>query len=67
MPMLTTVCDPFAGVASPRAVADFARERLHASQDPVHLGHHVDAVDDQRRTGGHPQRDVQRGSILGRR
>ena len=40
-------------------------ERGHPVEDLVDLGHHVDAVDDQRGVPRHPQRDVQHGAVLG--
>ena len=65
MPMLIDVADRLARVPLPRSRTHAVRERAHASQHPVHLGHDVLAIDDQRRPFGHAQRHVQHRAVLG--
>ena len=59
------VADALAGVALPRAAADAVGEVGHLVEHGVDLGHHVLAVDDDRRALGRAQRHVQDGAVLG--
>ena len=59
------VDDRLAGVTLPLAAADPLGERRHPVEHGVHLGDHVDAVDDQRRVLGHPEGHVEHGAVLG--
>ena len=65
MPMLTTLRIGRPGVALPLAAANALRERRHAFQHPMDARHDILAVDDDRRPFRRPQRDVQRGAVLG--
>ncbi len=47
MPMLTMFADRLAGVALPLARAHAIGECRHAVEHLVHVGHHIDAVDDE--------------------
>ena len=65
MPMLTTLRMrlPVWPFQSPLRTA--SAERRHAVEHLVHLGHDVDAVDDDARAPRRAQRDVQHGALLG--
>ena len=65
MPMLTTFRIGAPGRAPPLAGAHRVGERGHPVEHLVHLGHDVDAVDDERAPARHPQRDVEHGAVLG--
>jgi hypothetical protein len=54
-----------AGVATPLAAAHPIRERPHSVEHVVDLDHHVLAVDDQGTIAGHPQCDMEHGTVLG--
>ncbi len=59
------VADALAGVTQPLPAADPVRERSHPVEHGMHLGHHVDAVDEDRRAARCSQRHVQHGALLG--
>ena len=59
------VADPLAAGPSPVAAADPLAEGGHAVEHLVDVGDHVGAVDDQRASARHPQRDVEHGPVLG--
>ena len=59
------VGDGFPGLSRPRAVAHRVREHAHAREHRVHPGHHVLAVDQDRRARTVAQRRVQDGAVLG--
>ena len=65
MPMLTTlrIGLPVCPFHSPERI--LVGEPGHPVEDLVHLGHHVDPVDDQRGALRHAQRDVQHRAVLG--
>ena len=65
MPMLTTSVKRAAVGGGDRAVADAVGEGGHAVEHGVDLGHHVLAVDEDRRAGAVAQRGVQDGAVLG--
>ena len=52
-------------VAAPVAAADLFREGRHAVEDRVHLGHDVDAVDQNPLVCRRPQGDVEHRALLG--
>ena len=52
-------------MSGPGAATDAVAEIRHAIQHRVYLGHDVLAVDDNRRTAGRAQGDVERGALLG--
>jgi len=58
MPMLTMLAFPFTR-------ADLGGELGHPVQDVVHLGDHVDPVDDQRGVFRHTQCHMQNRTVLG--
>ena len=64
MPMLTTFAIglPVTPLHSPLRTAS-ANADIRSST-VVHLGDHVDPVDDERAVARHPQRDVQHGTVL---
>ena len=64
MPMLITLRMRLRGVAFPRAAPHPVREVGHPVEHGVHLGHHVLAVDDDRRALRRAQRDVQDRAVL---
>ena len=64
--MLTTAPIRFPVAPVHDAVADALRQLAHLCQHGMHVGHHVLAVDHELGAGGHPQRDVQHGAVLGR-
>ena len=59
------VGDGLAGVALPRAAADFVTKHRHLLQHAIDLGHHVFTVHKNRAIGSIAQRDVQHGAVLG--
>ena len=66
MPMLITLRIALAGVArSTRPQRTSVGERRHPVEHLVHLRHDVLAVDDDRASARHAQRDVQHGAVLG--
>jgi len=58
------VADGLAGEAQPLARAHEIGEPAHLLQHRVHGGHHVFAVDEDRRVGPVAQRDVQDGAVF---
>ena len=60
------VPDAFAGVPQPDAGAHRVGECGHAIENRLHLGHDVDAIDDEARAGWSAQRRVQGRALLGR-
>ena len=65
MPMLTTLRIGLPVEPRPLARAHRVGERRHPVEHLVHLGDHVDAVDDERAASRHPQRDVEHRAVLG--
>ena len=65
MPMLTTARTgrPVCPSHAPERTA--SAKPAHPVEHRVDVGHHVAAVHDQRRPARHPQRDVERGPVLG--
>mmetsp|Transcript_11100 Transcript_11100/g.25696 ORF Transcript_11100/g.25696 Transcript_11100/m.25696 type:complete len:236 (+) Transcript_11100:1201-1908(+) len=63
-PEVDDVRDGFARVPLPLARAHALDESFHLAEHRVHLGHHVGAVDKDRRVRAVSQRDVQHGTLL---
>ncbi len=66
MPMLTTLRMRLPVCPRQLAAADRVGERRHPVEHRVHVGHDVDAVDDDPLACGRAQGDVQHRAILGR-
>ncbi len=65
MPILTMRRTLFPGVPFPLSSAHTIGKHSHFLQHGVHLGHHIFAIDDDRRPSGRPQGHVQHRSLLG--
>ena len=57
--------DALPGGAQPLAAAHLLRERRHAIEHCVHIGHHVVTIHHHAGTGRRAQRGVQHGALLG--